>query len=256
MPPPRFLHRSAVVEAMGTRVEFCGEIYALDPQRPFVVGRDADLVIDDNPFLHRRFLQIGYLYDLWWLGNIGSHLSATVSDDAGLMQAWLAPGASLPIVFGEISVWFTAGPTTYEFVVSTDAPPFTTVAVEGEVSGNTTTGRLALQPEQRMLLLALAEPLLRSKPSGLASIPPSAAVAKRLGWTITKFNRKLDALCERLEESGVAGLHGGSDRLAANRRARLVEYALATRLVQREDLDILAYPSDPTLPIPGGVVPK
>ena len=241
---------------MAATVEFCGEIYELDEKRPFVVGRDGDLVIDDNPFLHRRFLLISQAQDLWWLGNIGTHLSATVSDSAGLMQAWLAPGATLPLVFSELSVWFTAGPTTYEFTVTNDSPPFAAVPVEGDVTGNTTTGRLALQPEQRLLLLALAEPLMRSKPSGVASIPPSATAAKRLGWTITKFNRKLDALCERLENSGVAGLHGGSDRLAANRRARLVEYALATRLVRKEDLDILDSPVAPTVTSPRGVVPE
>ena len=37
-------------------------------------------------------------------------------------QAWLAPGARLPLVFGTTTVLFTAGPTTYEFdIVCEDA---------------------------------------------------------------------------------------------------------------------------------------
>jgi hypothetical protein len=37
----------------------------------------------------------------------------------------------------------------------------------------------------------------------------------------------------------VRGLHGGPDRLAVNRRARLVEYALASRMVEKPDLVLL-----------------
>jgi hypothetical protein len=37
----------------------------------------------------------------------------------------------------------------------------------------------------------------------------------------------------------VGGLRGGRDNLATNRRLRLVEYAIATRLVTRDDLSVL-----------------
>jgi hypothetical protein len=37
----------------------------------------------------------------------------------------------------------------------------------------------------------------------------------------------------------VRGLHGSSDQLASNRRARLVEYALSTQMVTKEDLILL-----------------
>ena len=40
-------------------VDFLGEIYHPDPEVAFTIGRDADLVIDeDNAFLHRQFLSI------------------------------------------------------------------------------------------------------------------------------------------------------------------------------------------------------
>ena len=70
-------------------------------------------------------------------------------------------------------------------------------------------------------------------------LPSSAEAAERLGWTITKFNRKLDNVCQKLQRLGVRGLHGGPDRLASNRRTRLIEYAVATRLVTRADLALL-----------------
>ena len=43
----------------------------------------------------------------------------------------------------------------------------------------------------------------------------------------------------RLGEAGVRGLHGGPERLARARKARLVEYAVAARLVTASDLELL-----------------
>lgn len=224
---------------MGARVEFCGEVYDLDPDKPFYIGRDADLVVDDNPFLHRRFLQLKKADGFWWIANVGSQLAATISDADGHMQAWLAPKARLPIVFGQLSILFTAGPTTYEIDFATDEIAYALAVADEPSDGSTTTGRATLTPDQRLLLLALAEPMLRRGVRGAASVPPSSDVADRLGWTVTKLNRKLDSVCQKLERIGVAGLHGGPDRLAANRKARLVEYALAARLVRVEDLSLL-----------------
>ena len=63
--------------------------------------------------------------------------------------------------------------------------------------------------------------------------------AARLGWSLPKFNRKLDHLCEKLHRAGVAGLHGGLGTGAADRRRRLVDHALEARLVTTDDLALL-----------------
>jgi hypothetical protein len=221
------------------RVEFCGEVFPVTPENPVIVGREGRVAIDDNPYLHRRFLEISDRDSLVWLTNLGSQLSATVSDQAGLMQAWLAPGARLPLVFGTTVVWFTAGPTTYELEVVMDDSPFRSVNVEPTSDGDTTIGRLAFTPDQKLLILALAEDVLRRGNRGAGTIPASSVAADRLGWTITKFNRKLDNVCQKVSRGGVRGLHGDAERLASNRRARLVEYSLAARLVSVHDLHLL-----------------
>ena len=131
-----------------------------------------------------------------------------------MVEAWLAPGAQIPLVFHRSSVWFTAGATTYEFKVFCEDPPFAVVQPQELVAGTTTTGRTTLTPEQRILLIALAEPILRRTVRGPVNAPTSAEAADRLGWTITKFNRKLDQVCQKLERMGVRGLHGGPERLA------------------------------------------
>lgn len=221
------------------RLEFCGEWYEIEPNTPFVVGRDGDLQVDDNPYLHRRFLEIARQDDLWWLANLGGQLSATVADPEGRFQAWLAPGARLPLVFSHLRVWFTAGATAYDFNIHNEVGVFEPTPLADIDTGSTTLGRVALTPEQRLLVVALAEPALRADAGGRIQLPTSAEAAARLGWSITKFNRKLDNVCQKLKKAGVHGLHGGAGDHASDRRARLVEYVLAVRLVTAVDLESL-----------------
>ncbi|MCU4185607.1 hypothetical protein K6U06_14660 [Acidiferrimicrobium sp. IK] len=224
---------------MANAIEFCGEMYPLDCGVPFTIGRSGDLAIDDNPYLHRSFLCLEHAMDLWWVSNVGATLSASVSDTSGLFHAWLNPGGRIPLVFAEATVWFTAGPTTYELTIHTAHAPFEPALTEHAVGTGETTGKPSpLSFEQRLLLVALAEPMLRRQTSRV-EVPPSAEVAQRLGWPVTKLNRKLDNLCAKLGRAGVRGLHGGPDRLAADRKGRLVEYALSARLVRVEDLALL-----------------
>ena len=214
------------------RVEFCGEEYAVDARKPFLIGREGDLVVDENPFLHRTFLSVTFDAGLWWLTNIGNTLSATVTDTTGNVQAWLAPGARLPIVFPELQVLFSAGTTTYDFTITSDLEYFSPSQLSTTTAGTTTVGPIHLTSSQRLLIVALAEDVLRQASPGRGEIPASAAAAARLGWSQTTFNRKLDKF-------GVQGLRGGPGKLATGRRARLVEYAVSTRLVDASDLPLL-----------------
>ncbi len=224
----------------GLTVDFAGEIVRPAVGVEFTIGRDADLTVDDdNPFLHRRFLALSEVGGLWWLSNVGGTLSATVADARGALQAWLGPGARLPVVFERTRVWFSAGSTTYEIDLVLDEPPFAPAEAQPDPDGSLTIGRVSLTPAQKMLVLALAEDALRRGDRAPSSIPSSAAAAARLGWPVTRFNRKLDNVCEKLSALGVRGLHGGPERLASTRKARLVEYALAARIVVAEDLRLL-----------------
>ncbi|MHB1063906.1 MAG: FHA domain-containing protein [Georgenia sp.] len=229
---------------MGMQLEFAGEWFDLSPDETVLIGREGLLEIDDNPYLHRRFLEVSRFEDMWWLTNVGSRLSATVADPAGNTQAWLAPGARLPVVYPRTTILFTAGPTTYELTLVNDEPTFLPTRPAEEVElGETTIGPVSLTESQRLLVLALAEPVLSGRGS-TATIPSSAEAARRLGWAMTRFNRKLDNVCEKLDRYGVRGLHGAPGKLAVNRRARLVEYAVASRLVQPQELPLLDAAAD------------
>ena len=229
---------------MGVTVDFCGELFVADSGRPLTIGRTGDVEIDDNPYLHRNFLQVVEEGGLWWLANVGTTLTATVADKKGLFQAWLNPGARIPLALERFTVWFTAGPTTYDFDLIVDRPAFVSTgtgdeAVVDDRTGETTVGRVSFTPDQKLLIVALAEPFLRRGQSGAAQIPSSADAARRLGWKVTRFNRKLDNVCQKLADAGTRGLHGGPGKLASNRKARLVEHALSTRLVTEGDLALL-----------------
>jgi hypothetical protein len=219
-------------------VSYCGADETV-VDGPFTIGRIGDLPIDDNPYLHRTFLRIEESGGFWWLTNVGSQLSATVSDGAGAVRAWLAPGATLPLVFEQTTVRFSAGPTSYEIDMSLERPAFSVRAEDVDDVGETTVGPPVLTRDQKLLLVAFAEPVLRDGGRGSGSVLTSADAAKRLGWTLTKLNRKLDNVCQKLARNGVRGLHGAPGELASSRRARLVEYAVEARLVKVDDLAML-----------------
>jgi hypothetical protein len=226
-------------EAKPLTIDYCGEIYRVGADAEFGIGRESDLSVDDNPYLHRRFLTVSHEFGMWWLSNVGTLLTATVTDATGTMQAWLAPGAKLPIVFQTMHVMFSAGATTYDFTIASDEDYFnTSVQVDGS-GGSTTVLPVTLTTSQRQLIVALAEGVLTQTVPGRGTIPTSAEAAERLGWSMTTFNRKLDNVCDKLDKVGVAGLRGGRGKLATNRRARLVEYAVTTRLVGVDDLPLL-----------------
>ena len=224
---------------IGIRLEFCGEWYDIAEPDGFSIGRESDLVIDDNPYLHRRFLQIYPDFGLWWLGNVGHLLSATVTDATGHVQAWLSPGARLPIVFERLHVLFSAGSTTYDFTIHSEDDYFSSSSSLLSTAGATTMDPIPLTSSQRLLIVALSENVRRQRIPGRGEIPTSADAAARLGWSLTTFNRKLDNVCDKLDRVGVAGLRGGREKLATNRRARLVEYAVSTRLVSADDIPLL-----------------
>jgi hypothetical protein len=220
-------------------IEFCGEELDIPEGTSVSIGREGNLVIDDNPYLHRQFLNLSVTPELVWLINVGAQMSATVSDAQGLTQTWLAPSARMPIVFERTTVWFTAGPTTYDFDITVDGAPLTPSPLPQGGADNTTLGVMGLTPDQRLLVVALAEPVLRRGVGGKGNLPSSAAAARRLGWTTTKFNRKLDNVCEKLSRIGIVGLVGSEGDHASSRRSRLVEFAVATRLVTANDLRML-----------------
>lgn len=217
-----------VDDRMGTQI-------LLHPGETFIIGRNGDLAFSDNPYLHRRFVLLSFHDDLWWITNVGTHLPLRVVDERTGATTVLTSEASVVIVSDRLLLVFEAGPTIYEIALTLANPPRPPAAVEHR--GRDLTARPGrMNSEQILLLVAMAEPLLRYPGTGLDRIPSIQAVADRLGWPASKTNRKLDYLCQRLADDGVSGLVGDGRGLASNRRTRLVEYALDTRMITAESL--------------------
>lgn len=219
-------------------LDFGGRRQWIPAGTTFVIGRGADLPIDGNQYVHRRFLEIAQHEGIWRLANVGSRLSASVASADGMAQSWLEPGASMPLVFDATVVMFTAGDTTYELTLLAETPfyqvstPWTSGS-DGGVAG-------LLSPVQRILLTALAEPMLRADASGAVRLPALEEVAGRVGWSPEKFERRVGSLIDKFARHGVRGLERNeAGELPDSARTRIAEYAVGARIVTADDLDLL-----------------
>jgi hypothetical protein len=228
-------------------VDFIGEDTTVAPGSELTFGRQADLHIDDNRHLHRVLGRFWSRGDAWWLTNEGRSITIQIADADSRSSVQLAPGSEIALSFPNSVLRFRAGVTDYEVavhvpdrgaadVVDDDDDPLD--ADDDEAGETIALGDIMITDEQRLLLLALAEGTLRD-PHSNDELPTNRAVARRLGWSITKFNRKLDNLCERFTKLGVGGLRGSIDQLATDRRRRLVEHAIESGLIARSQLDRL-----------------
>lgn len=237
------------------RVEFCGEEYSAMTGQQLSFGRAADIMIDDNRFLHRVLGEFRHTNGLWWLHNVGSSIGLSLNDDNSASTARIAPGTATPIAFEAATLRFEAGGTTYEMALDVlsgdrerdaeeDSPDEPLHAPTTDPEQRTaTTSSIPLTADQFTLLVALAGPILRGQP-----FPTNRHIAASLEWTVTKFNRKLDGLCAKYTKAGVAGLHGSSDRLAKDRRTRLAEHVIEAGIVTLDDIEAAEAPKPPDAP--------
>lgn len=223
-------------------VDFIGEVRAVEPGQELTFGRQGDLHIDDNRHLHRVLGRFWSRGESWWLSNEGRSITIQIADADSRSSVQLAPGSEIALSFPNSILRFRAGITDYELLVRVpdrgaddgddEDDPLDADDDDGETIA---LGDIMLTDEQRLLLLALAEGPLRD-PHTSEELPTNRAVARRLGWSITKFNRKLDSLCDRFARLGVGGLRGSIDQLATDRRRRLVDHAVESGLISRSQL--------------------
>ncbi len=223
-------------------VDYCGSITKLAEGDSMEFGRGADLDIDDNKFLHRRLGRIFERGGQWWLANLGRSIPITVHDRTSRSEATVAPGTEFLLVYHDAVLRFSAGPTTYEVDLRQPKPTASPDLDQGVPTDTITVSDLPLTDDQRLLIVVLAEPTL-ADPVAKFRLPTNREAAHRLGWKITKFNRKLDNVCDKLTKKGVTGLHSGGGGVASDRRSRLVRYSIETGLVTPSDLQLLPDPS-------------
>jgi len=218
-------------------VAYLGESWTLTPEQSLSFGRDADLVVDDNPYLHRIAGEFRHEAGAWVLENVGSRIVLTLRGAGPLAATTVPPGQQVRLIDRSWSVSFTAGPTNYQLEGE--------VQVEGPLGIGTTTasgstqrfGVVDLTDDQRIAVVALAQRFLRGELN--PSVPSNKEIAGQLNWTSKAVQRKVDNLADKLTQAGVPGLKGSEGASAARRRERIVEHMVRQQLVDVDDLSLL-----------------
>ena len=220
-------------------VEHCGDVHVVEVGRGLTFGRAADLVVDVNPYLHRVLGRFRHDGRSWWLDNVGSSLTLTLLSNEDLSSATLGPGSSAPVLQVESVVSFTAGPANHELAITNErAERLADLGVQPD--GPLVTlewGHVELSSDQIELLAVLCAARLERPSDQWATIPSNRECAVALGWTLAKYNRKLDHLCNKLARSGVRGLHGDLGLSALDRRRNLIDHVVRNALLDRALVD-------------------
>lgn len=216
-------------------VSFEDDRRSLNPGEFLTIGRQADLSVDrGNRRLHRVLARLAW-NDGWWVDNVGRSIALVLTDLDGSSYARVTPGDALPLPFADTALTFSAGMANYRITLHTDGPsrpvPPEVRAAEFTIDRTESPDALEFNAEQLQLLAALAGPRLVG-PVSIADLPSSRQLAKDLGWSLSKFNRKLDHLCVKLDRAGVPGLISTDDgRTASERRLVLANFAVESGLI-------------------------
>ncbi len=225
----------------GLIVEFFDERFEVAANDVLTFGRNASVVIDEaNLYMHRIVGSFVHHEGGWWLRNDGATVDLGIAYTDGRTSR-VPAGAAEPLVGRGGVVRFRAGASNYELGFRLSEPVLPPPAPEIARGDRITKpfGVIRLNDDQRLLLVALAEPWLASPSVAAPVLAPNAEIAQRLGWSLKKLERKLDYLCSRLSEQGVPGLRGNRGGEAKDRRLRLVEHTLATSMIDQRDLAVL-----------------
>jgi len=200
------------------------------------LGRHADIIIDDNKFMHRQVAKVYDAGERWWIGNTGSTTVLSLYDNGTSSRATVAPGASAPLPGNDTVLSFQAGLVRYEIHLGSNRT-LHDVAI-AKTYDTVREDRLALTLTQKQLIVALAEQALR-EPQAKLVVPPTKVAAQRLGWSVTRFNGKLDNVCDKLHKVGVRGVKSTVDDKAKDRKRALVEHCVRLGIVTVDDLPLL-----------------
>lgn len=93
-----------------------------DGDRRITFGRSADVIIDDNPFMHRIAGAFVSMHGVWMLQNEGAATSLSLVDDTG-RRVNLPPGARAALTSGHGSVRWRSGHDDYRVDFVVESPP-------------------------------------------------------------------------------------------------------------------------------------
>ena len=172
----------------------------------------------------------------WWVLNRSTVRPLEVVDDIGIRTV-VAPGRRLA-VFGPLTVVVEGSVRRHALALQTGlsvpAPAGAPAAAGNDDPRPTVTAaEVVINDQDRLALVALFAGYLEPFPRYDPHPRSYADAAARLGWPWTTLVKRIEYLRTRLTDAGVPNLQG------ENALPALAEWALLTRSLTRQDLDLL-----------------
>jgi hypothetical protein len=211
-------------EAPGLTVQFVGETY--HPTRDLVFGRQAELSLDDNNYLHRQAGRFRLRAETWWLENLGRRLRLTmVSSDGSVID--LRPGASSPLLGDAGEVALTAGPTRYAIeyrLAQSQVSWEDTVDYRGPGADTMTYGTM-LTPRELDFVVVMAQGRLTGR---LGPLPSHGEIAEIWGVSHKTVDNTLQRLRAKLRKQNITFVQSSET---------LIDYLVTQGLLTIADLE-------------------
>jgi len=200
-------------------------------------SRQATLCLDPSDLGISRFAgSLKVESGVWWLVNRSTVRPLEVVDDVGIRTV-LPPERRLALV-GPITVIVEGA--TRRHALAIDMPDLVARPADSsspvpavEESPTRAATDVAITPADKLALVALFSGYLESFPRYDPHPKSYADAAARLAWPRTTLIKRVEYLRTRLTNAGVPNLLGD------NALQHLAEWALATGLISRADLDLL-----------------
>jgi hypothetical protein len=202
---------------------------------PVTFGRSRECVLcldADDVGISRRAGSVEEEAGTIWLVNRSTNRPLTVRDELGLRSVVL-PGRRIAL---EAPVTVIVEGSLRQHVLHVEVPRPATADEAAEVPEGmrTVAGEaVVIREDDRLALVALFAGYLEDPPRYKPYPRTYEAAAKRLGWPRTKLIKRIEYLRRRLDDAGVPNL------LGYNALEQLAEHVIATRVITKQDLELL-----------------
>ncbi|APT91363.1 hypothetical protein CSPHI_10570 [Corynebacterium sphenisci DSM 44792] len=219
--------------------DLCGVVLDPAPGETLTIGRNGDLRVgEDNPYMHRRALQLYSAGGAWYLQNIGSHVTVMLRRPGDARGMRLAPAQIQALTEPAYSVLFGVKRENYEIEIRQE------VAGTGEPLGDVDTGTATLTIDEltereRALVAAFAEDYLRGRVDSLATLCTDARAAEKLGTTAKAVEHRRTELYELILGGGLVSDMEWRHTHRRQRMTRAARALIDARLVTVDDLALL-----------------
>lgn len=185
--------------------DMLGNRVILEAGQEAIVGRSGTFPVGtDDVFLHRSLFQVWYGGLGWMIANRGRHIPLDIEPrgSRSLTRIHLGPGAVTVMPAGPSAITFTTPERHYEIHIDIPSTGISRPSQLNTFDGDITHARHIPNEDQRIMLDALAAPLIKNPGANDGDLPTVKELAEQLGWTEKKTNQKIERLCQRLAQDG------------------------------------------------------